>query len=512
MDYPVLSNGNNNSSSSSNNNNTSSGLNSIYKGKSVNQRLRELYQEERIRQPEDHPLCYATHLLPKLVKRDRLNCLVLNLYPANEGYTLMLKGRNGIDSETIKLPYEESELLGYIDASELPPLLVDILEKAQVNVFYSGCVIVEVRDYRRSTDGCYDSEYIMLKPTMQSLLCDINSMINDGHRWTQEDIFQLESQLLLATQEPLCLDPNPSVFFATNHQQYESKIFNNPNLKRSVQKHSQVALNRKRKFAQAPAPKELRLLDFINKKRSKKGNTNPTMKPIPDPRNYRTLQLSPPQSLDVEKYVQGVEKNSEKKCTDNNLTFVEEHVLEADNAGTQSVIARITFLQRPSDEFYFGEHVEGSGPGEKKCRFSLGTREDVDKYFKQFKKIFMNEKHDTPSNIKITTSQPGHSPKVTYLQPSSSNNVMSTVAMAVSQDLSNGVSTSRKTHPQHLSVSVTMATNSLQQNTISPSTTAVSPGIGSSTLSSTQHSASSQVQSHSNQPQKIRQHVLTAVK
>lgn len=36
------------------------------------------------------------------------------------------------DSETIRLPYEEKELLEYLDAEELPPILVDLLEKSQV--------------------------------------------------------------------------------------------------------------------------------------------------------------------------------------------------------------------------------------------------------------------------------------------------------------------------------------------------------------------------------------------
>lgn len=40
---------------------------------------------------------------------------------------------------------------------------------------------------------------------------------------------------------------------------------------RSVKKYSQAAVNRKRKFAKAPAPKELRLLDFISRKRLRKG-------------------------------------------------------------------------------------------------------------------------------------------------------------------------------------------------------------------------------------------------
>lgn len=43
-----------------------------------------------------------------------------------------------LDSETIRLPYEEGELLEYLDAEELPPILVDLLEKSQVCVHISS--------------------------------------------------------------------------------------------------------------------------------------------------------------------------------------------------------------------------------------------------------------------------------------------------------------------------------------------------------------------------------------
>lgn len=97
------------------------------------------------------------------MSQESVSCLVVNLYPGNEGYSLMLRGKNGsgkkniynpvmfflvsvrqlshsyhsclrlsLDSETIRLPYEEGELLEYLDAEELPPILVDLLEKSQV--------------------------------------------------------------------------------------------------------------------------------------------------------------------------------------------------------------------------------------------------------------------------------------------------------------------------------------------------------------------------------------------
>jgi hypothetical protein len=67
---------------------------------------------------------------------------------------------------------------------------------------------------------------------LQTLLSDINNLTNDGNVWTQEDLFMLESKLLLATEEPLCLDPSPAVVLVANRQQYDRKKLNTPLLKR----------------------------------------------------------------------------------------------------------------------------------------------------------------------------------------------------------------------------------------------------------------------------------------
>ncbi|KAF4025638.1 hypothetical protein G4228_017849, partial [Cervus hanglu yarkandensis] len=100
--------------------------------KSIFQKLYDLYIEECEKEPEvKQKLRRNVNLLEKLVMQETLSCLVVNLYPGNEGYSLMLRGKNGSDSETIRLPYEEGELLEYLDAEELPPILVDLLEKSQ---------------------------------------------------------------------------------------------------------------------------------------------------------------------------------------------------------------------------------------------------------------------------------------------------------------------------------------------------------------------------------------------
>lgn len=186
---------------------------------SLQQKLTELYLSECNFNLRNKNLYNGSNLLAKLVSREKLNCLVLNLYAGNEGYSLMLKTKNGTETETIRLPYEESELLQYIDNEELPPILVDLLERSQAPVFYSGCIVVEVRDHRRClpTMGTFATHYVLLRPTTQSVLCDVGLVARgDGHSWSLEDKLYLEAALVMATAEPLCLEPTVGVAVVSN--------------------------------------------------------------------------------------------------------------------------------------------------------------------------------------------------------------------------------------------------------------------------------------------------------
>ncbi|KAL3880036.1 hypothetical protein ACJMK2_032308 [Sinanodonta woodiana] len=387
--------------------------------KSIHQRLLEFYLEESGKELEDQHLQSGSHLLPKLVRRDKLNCLILKLYPGNEGYSLMLRSKTGIETETAKLPYEVSELLEYVDDCQLPPFLVDILEKAQVNVFYSGCVIVEVRDFRRSTNGSFDTHYVLLKPTPQSLLADIYNLTSDGQSWSQDDQFMLESKLLLATEEPLCLDPSPAVLLVANKMQYERKKLNTTLLTRSVKKFTQAAVNRKRKFAQCAAPKELRLFDFISKKKDRKSVPPINLKlgkPCVDMWKQRPVNLTAPESVDVEKYAKANEKPDVKK--DNSMVLFEEQILEREVTQDRNLMAKLTIYHRLWDDSYLGElyldydYIQDKSEGAT-CKFHLGNEDSVNKYLEQFKEIFTEEGR---RSVKITKKSPGQAPVVTYTQ------------------------------------------------------------------------------------------------
>ncbi|XP_076467933.1 uncharacterized protein LOC143298825 isoform X2 [Babylonia areolata] len=389
------------------------------KTKTLDQKLLELYLEETEKQEEDSNVYNASHLLGKLVKRDGLRCLVLNLYPGNEGFSFMLRSRSGVETETSKLSYEESEVLEYIDAAQLPPFLLDLLEKAQVSVFYSGCVIVEVRDYRRSAPGSYDSHYVLLRPSAQSLTADVQALAAEfgGGTWTQDDIHQLEAELLLRISEPLCLDPSPAVAVVNTELNREQKRFSEPSLVRAMKKHTQVAVNRKRKLAQGPAPKELQLLDFLQKKRDK-SKAPRTIKSV-DTWRQRNVSLSVPQDLEIPDNVFKVlDRPVSPHQGSDNLSMVEEHRLERDPNQEQRMLAVITvYRQRLADGFVGRLYLDHDYSGDDStmqgcaCFFPLGVRQNVDRYLDQFRELFTEEGRRL---VKMSTKRPGQPEQVTY--------------------------------------------------------------------------------------------------
>uniref|UniRef100_A0A4W4EQE3 Spt20-like SEP domain-containing protein n=1 Tax=Electrophorus electricus TaxID=8005 RepID=A0A4W4EQE3_ELEEL len=341
--------------------------------KSLYQKLYELYIEECEKEPELKKLRRNVNLLEKLVSQESVSYLVVNLYPGNEGYSLMLRGKNGSDSETIRLPYEEGELLDYLDAEELPPILVDLLEKSQVNIFHCGCVIAEVRDYRQSGNAkmpSYQSRHVLLRPTMQTLICDVHAMTNDHHKWTQDDKLQLESQLILATAEPLCLDPSVSVTCTANRLLYNKQKMNTHSMKRCFKRYSRAALNRQQELAHLPTPPQLRLLDYLHKRKERKPAPFIDLKiskagNCVDMWKQNSCQLTAPAEIDVEKYAV-VEKSI--KLEDSQPTQVwpaqdvkDDYIFECE-VGGQPQRTKVTIFQSMGDPLVYGKIYSAKDP------------------------------------------------------------------------------------------------------------------------------------------------------
>uniref|UniRef100_A0A671DWN3 Spt20-like SEP domain-containing protein n=1 Tax=Rhinolophus ferrumequinum TaxID=59479 RepID=A0A671DWN3_RHIFE len=348
-------------------------------GRSLHEKLYDIYVEECGKEPEvTEELISNVNLLEKLLMRESLSCLVVNLYPGKEGYSLMLKGIDGSYSETIRLPYEEGELLEYLDAEELPPVLLDLLEKCPVNMFHSGCVIAEIRDYRQSsnTEGPgYQSRYILLRPTMQTLACDVHSITSDNQKWTQEDKLLLESQLILATAEPLCLEPSVSVACIANRLLYNKQKMNTYPMRRSLKRYSAASLSRQQELPPHPSPPELRVSTSCKESKESEASQQYDLKISKAENCANTWKQQPcdlevPSEAEVEKHAKG---GRSVKYDDSQPTVwpaqeVKDGSVFGCAAGDQSQTTKLTFVQPLKDP-----PISGKRSSDEKVRYEGQT-------------------------------------------------------------------------------------------------------------------------------------------
>ncbi|XP_065116577.1 transcription factor SPT20 homolog isoform X3 [Paramisgurnus dabryanus] len=373
--------------------------------KSLYQKLYELYIEECEKEPELKKLRRNVNLLEKLVSQESVSCLVVNLYPGNEGYSLMLRGKNGSDSETIRLRYEEGELLEYLDAEELPPILVDLLEKSQVNIFHCGCVIAEVRDYRQSGNAkmpTYQSRHVLLRPTMQTLICDVHAMTSDQHKWTQDDKLQLESQLILATAEPLCLDPSISVTCTTNRLLYNKQKMNTRSMRR---RHSRAALNRQQEMMNhCPTLPQLRLLDYLQRRKERKPAPSIDLKiskagNCVDMWKQSSCQLTIPADIDVEKYAvaeKSVKLDENQPTVWPSQDVRDDYIFECE-VGGQPQRTKVTIFQPMGDPLVYGKIYSAKDSRSEDDvtdlhlihpPFLIGSKTDAERFLMQYKEVY----------------------------------------------------------------------------------------------------------------------------
>ncbi|XP_015683094.1 transcription factor SPT20 homolog isoform X4 [Protobothrops mucrosquamatus] len=395
--------------------------------KSVFQKLYELYLEECDKEPEiKQKLRRNVNLLEKLVMQETLSCLVVNLYPGNEGYSLMLRGKNGSDSETIRLPYEEGELLEYLDAEELPPILVDLLEKSQINIFHCGCVITEIRDYRQSGNlktPTYQSKHILLRPTMQTLICDVHSITSDNHKWTQEDKLLLESQLILATAEPLCLDPSVAVTCTANRLLYNKQKMNTQPMKRCFKRYSRPSLNHQQEVSQSTVPPQFKLFDYLQKRKERRGNQQYDLKiskagNCVDMWKQNPCYLTAPSEVDVEKYAK-VEKSI--KADDSQPSVWPIHEMKDDyvfecESGNHFQKTKLTIFQSLGNPLYYGkiQTLKNDEDNESPSHFLIGSKSEAERVVNQYQELVQNEAkcpvkifHNSSGSIHVSQLSPG---------------------------------------------------------------------------------------------------------
>lgn len=94
------------------------------------------------------------------------NVIVITLYPIDIGYSIKITmNKNDPPVETF-FNYAEDSILEYVEKEQLPPHLLDLFDKAEPRLFYNGCIIAEIHDYRDDDDDDAGIVYrILLRPS-----------------------------------------------------------------------------------------------------------------------------------------------------------------------------------------------------------------------------------------------------------------------------------------------------------------------------------------------------------
>ncbi|XP_033217171.1 transcription factor SPT20 homolog isoform X2 [Belonocnema kinseyi] len=394
-----------------------------YSKHTIQSKLTRLYFEELSKVPHATPASVLKNLqnecdlLGRLVQREGLHTLIVNLYASNKGYSLGVRNsdkgsrydKNALLSETQLMGYEQGEFLSCIDNGQLPAMLAEQLESSHSHLFYDGCIIAEVRDYRKHHTKP-DIHHVLLKPTTQSVLSDVSTLTSNGE-WSHEERLMLESHLVAATQGPLCLDPNPIPSLATTRIQQSKALLTDHQLMRQAKKFSQVTVNRKRKLEQLSQPEGFTIQDLMQKLKSKRGA--PTTSACPTPCLANPPLFAPSTPIEVLRYAKQYERPRETK--DCMPQLIEEYILETERGQGRIYHIKLSILQRPSNFEYLGElyvdrdYREGERNGSA-CRFTLGNRVLANQYIQQFTEIFTEE---GKKNVRIKHVVPGQVPRVT---------------------------------------------------------------------------------------------------
>ncbi|XP_012585695.1 PREDICTED: transcription factor SPT20 homolog [Condylura cristata] len=397
---------------------------------SLHDKLYDIYVEECAKEPAvAEELRSNVNLLEKLVAREALPCLVVNLYPGEEGYSLMLRGAEDSSPETIRLPYEDGQLLEYLDAEQLPPVLVDLLEKSEMNLFHRGCVIAEVRDYRQAGAAeppGYQSRHVLLRPGMQTLAADVHAIAGDDPSWSQDDKLLLESELLLATAEPLCLDPSVAVACTENRLLYNKQKMNTRPMKQNFRRHSVPSLTREQAVSPWPLPAQLRALTSWGKARERRAVQQYDLKiskagDCVDTWKQRRCDLAVPSEVDVDKYAKGRKsaRPVASQASVRPVREVKERSVSAGEAGSAPHTTKPTFMQPLSDPRASAERSreearcqrQGSLPDHPSTQdhsysFMPGSETDAGMF------IYLSEELDqkkAPSPVRMSSSRGGSS-------------------------------------------------------------------------------------------------------
>lgn len=350
----------------------------------------------------------SSFLLDKLVTRERLHTLIINLYPGNKGYSLAFRPATSTPTSTVTVNhhrhhhhqpagenlqetpswlYDNAHLLDALDAEELPPLIIDFCNVHCPHLFYNGAVIAQIRDYRQSypLDIC-DIHYVLLRPTATSLWDEINGAVDTN--WTAKERTAFESQLVLATAPPICLDPSPLIGIAAINATTERAPLATDGVRKTARRFLQVTKNRNNKLEKKTHYHQTELASHLAVER--RGLKRDAIRPV------RAPELKPPQQLiGVESaVVKSLQPVAPSRSFDWQPKNTERLTFETDRDNCQYRVRVELFERATSCEVTGQLTLERQKVGQssgRMCPFKLSSPLAARRYVKEFMGIFTEE-------------------------------------------------------------------------------------------------------------------------
>lgn len=351
----------------------------------------------------------SSFLLDKLVTRERLHTLIINLYPGNKGYSLAFRPTTSTPSsstvttnhrhhhnhqptgeslqETTHWLYDNSHLLDALDSEELPPLIIDFCNYNCPHLYYNGAVIAQIRDYRQSypLDIC-DIHYVLLRPTATALWDEINSAVDAS--WSFKERMAFESQLVLATAPPICLDPSPSIGIAAINATTERAPLATDAVRKNARRFLQVTKNRNNKLEKKTHYHQTALASHLTVER--RGLRRDATRCVHAP------ELRPPMQLDgIESVgVKSLQATPPSRGFDWQSKNTERLTFETDRDNC-SYRVRVELFERAtscevSGQLTLERQKVGQSSG-RMCPFKLASPLAARRYVKEFMGIFTEE-------------------------------------------------------------------------------------------------------------------------
>lgn len=317
-----------------------------------------------------------------------------------------IDGQMEVLHETPSWPYENAHLLDALDAEELPAPLIEFCNHHCPHLYYNGNVIAQVRDYRQSypLDIC-DIHHVLLRPSTTALWDEMSAVI-DSH-WSVKDRVSLESQLVLATAPPICLDPSPHIGIAAINATVQRAPLSQHIVKRAARRYLQVIKNRNGKLDKKTHHHQIELamhLKNLNRRRDASAHLPAPQISIP---LLEGVDCVAPIKVDKVPPLIALERRDWKPKRIERLTF------ETDRDKCQYHVV-VDLFERDTNMQVTGELTvdrkkEGQSSG-RTCPFVLSSPQAARRYVQEFTEIFTEEGR---KDVKITHERDGEV-KTTY--------------------------------------------------------------------------------------------------